>query len=114
MSAEDFVKIENLTFSRDERIIYDDISLTVPRGKVVAVMGPSGIGKTTLLRLIGGQLKPDSGQIYFDPAFNQPTLSQGVGLSGKRSDGRCVSGRSGAISDAPDRTGRHRWTGRHP
>ena len=64
--SEILVDIKNMTFKRDERIIYDDISLQIPKGKVTAIMGPSGIGKTTLLRLIGGQLKPESGQIYFD------------------------------------------------
>jgi phospholipid/cholesterol/gamma-HCH transport system ATP-binding protein len=59
------VEIENLTFKRGERVIYDDISLSIPKGKVTAIMGPSGIGKTTLLRLIGGQIKPDSGKILF-------------------------------------------------
>lgn len=59
------IKIERLNFSRDERCIYKDISLTIPKGKIIAVLGPSGIGKTTLLKLIGGQLKPDSGHIYF-------------------------------------------------
>ncbi len=42
------------------------MSLTIPRGKITAIMGPSGCGKTTLLRLIGGQLQPDSGQVVFD------------------------------------------------
>ncbi len=60
------VDIKNMTFKRDERVIYDDISLSIPKGKVTAIMGPSGIGKTTLLRLIGGQLQPESGQILFD------------------------------------------------
>jgi len=64
--SENLVDIKNMTFNRDERVIYDDISLSIPRGKVTAIMGPSGIGKTTLLRLIGGQLKPKSGQILFD------------------------------------------------
>lgn len=59
------VEVENLTFSRGSRIIYDDINLRIPQGKITAVMGPSGIGKTTLLRLIGGQLRPDSGNITF-------------------------------------------------
>ena len=72
------VDIKNMTFKRDERIIYDDISLQIPKGKVTAIMGPSGIGKTTLLRLIGGQLKPDSGHIYFDgkdiPALSRTEL----------------------------------------
>ncbi|MFT5756595.1 MAG: phospholipid/cholesterol/gamma-HCH transport system ATP-binding protein [Alteromonadaceae bacterium] len=60
------VDVKNMSFKRGDRVIYDDISLAIPQGKVTAIMGPSGIGKTTLLRLIGGQLKPDSGQIIFD------------------------------------------------
>jgi phospholipid/cholesterol/gamma-HCH transport system ATP-binding protein len=60
------VDIKNMTFKRDERVIYNDISLSIPKGKVTAIMGPSGIGKTTLLRLIGGQLKPESGSIIFN------------------------------------------------
>tara|TARA_R110001583_G_scaffold43107_6_gene137074 strand:+ start:10593 stop:11435 length:843 start_codon:yes stop_codon:yes gene_type:complete len=59
------VEISNLTFKRGERVIYNDISLSIPQGKVTAIMGPSGIGKTTLLRLIGGQIRPQSGQILF-------------------------------------------------
>ena len=59
------VEINNLTFKRGERVIYNDISLSIPQGKVTAIMGPSGIGKTTLLRLIGGQIRPESGQILF-------------------------------------------------
>ena len=60
------VEIDNLTFKRAERVIYDGISLKVPKGKITAVMGPSGIGKTTLLRLIGGQLMPNEGDVKFD------------------------------------------------
>ncbi|MCP4237104.1 MAG: ATP-binding cassette domain-containing protein, partial [Aestuariibacter sp.] len=60
------VNVDNMTFSRGERVIYDGVSLRVPKGKITAVMGPSGIGKTTLLKLIGGQLQPDSGDITFD------------------------------------------------
>ena len=60
------VEIRGLTFSRGNRVIFDDIDLDVPRGKVTAIMGPSGSGKTTLLRLIGGQLKPDAGTIRVD------------------------------------------------
>lgn len=69
------VDIQNLTFRRGERVIYDDMSMQFQRGKVTAIMGPSGIGKTTLLRLIGGQLKPDSGKILFEGA-DIPSLSR--------------------------------------
>ncbi|UJF19590.1 ATP-binding cassette domain-containing protein [Vibrio sp. SS-MA-C1-2] len=73
--SENIITIENLTFSRGERVIFDRISLTIPKGKITAIMGPSGIGKTTLLRLIGGQVLPDSGDIYFQQ-WNIPTLNR--------------------------------------
>lgn len=75
LKSDILIDIQNITFKRDNRVIYDDISLSIPKGKVTAIMGPSGIGKTTLLRLIGGQLKPESGEILFD---NQdiPSLSR--------------------------------------
>ena len=69
------VELKNVTFSRGDRIIYDDISMSFPKGKVTAIMGPSGIGKTTLLRLIGGQLYPDSGEILV-AGNNIPALSR--------------------------------------
>ncbi|MGD8174067.1 phospholipid ABC transporter ATP-binding protein MlaF [Vibrio sp. TRT 21S02] len=75
MSSEDLVTVKQLTFSRGERKIFDDVSLHVPKGKITAIMGPSGIGKTTLLRLIGGQLLPEQGEIWFD-GHNIPTLSR--------------------------------------
>lgn len=73
--SEVLVDIKNMTFKREQRVIYDDISLSIPKGKVTAIMGPSGIGKTTLLRLIGGQLKPESGSILFD-GQDIPSLSR--------------------------------------
>jgi len=75
--ATPLVDIRNLTFRRGERVIYDDMSMQFMRGKVTAIMGPSGIGKTTLLRLIGGQLKPDQGHIWFD-GQDIPTLPRGA------------------------------------
>lgn len=60
------VTVKNLTFSRGPKKIFDDISLDIRRGKITAIMGPSGTGKTTLLKLIGGQLQPDAGQVHFD------------------------------------------------
>ena len=64
--SESLVELRNLTFGYGERVILDNISLSVPRGKVTALMGASGGGKTTILRLIGGQNKAQSGQLLFD------------------------------------------------
>ena len=60
------VKIRGLRFSRGSRVIFDGVDIDIPRGPVTAVMGPSGTGKTTLLKLIGGQLRPDGGVIEVD------------------------------------------------
>jgi len=72
---EALVELKNVTFSRGDRVIYDDISLKFPKGKITAIMGPSGIGKTTMLRLIGGQLMPDTGDILV-AGSNIPKLSR--------------------------------------
>ena len=60
------VQTRGLVFRRGERVIFDGIDIAIERGSVTAIMGPSGTGKTTLLRLIGGQLRPDAGTILVD------------------------------------------------
>ena len=60
------LELRHLTFGYGERVVLDDVCLTVPRGKVTALMGASGGGKTTLLRLIGGQNRAQLGELLFD------------------------------------------------
>jgi phospholipid/cholesterol/gamma-HCH transport system ATP-binding protein len=60
------VRIRGLRFLRGERAIFDGLDIDIPRGKVTAIMGPSGTGKTTLLKLIGGQLRPTEGTVEVD------------------------------------------------
>jgi phospholipid/cholesterol/gamma-HCH transport system ATP-binding protein len=60
------VDCRHLSFGYGERAILQDVSFTVPRGKVTALMGASGGGKTTVLRLIGGQVRPQRGELLFD------------------------------------------------
>lgn len=62
-SDEPLVRVDNLFFSYAGRPVLKGINMSIPRGKVVAIMGGSGCGKTTLLRCIGGQLKPSSGAV---------------------------------------------------
>lgn len=57
------VQLRDVRFGYGQRQVLHGVTLNVPRGKVVAIMGGSGCGKTTLLRLIGGQLRPKSGEI---------------------------------------------------
>ncbi len=63
ISEDNLVEIESVDFAYGKRPILKGITLTVPRGKLVAIMGGSGCGKTTLLRLIGGELKPSRGSV---------------------------------------------------
>ena len=68
MSLSDpFLSIEDVTFSYGNgRVILNDVTLRFGRGQVVAIMGGSGMGKTTLLKLIGGLIRPQKGRILFD------------------------------------------------
>jgi phospholipid/cholesterol/gamma-HCH transport system ATP-binding protein len=63
VAADAAVLLDRVTFGYDQRTVLDGITMTIPRGKVVAIMGGSGCGKTTILRLIGGQLKPRAGRV---------------------------------------------------
>ena len=63
MTDSSYILLDDVVFTRGSRRIFDGVSLAVPRGRITAIMGPSGTGKTTLLKLIGGQLRPDSGSI---------------------------------------------------
>jgi phospholipid/cholesterol/gamma-HCH transport system ATP-binding protein len=65
--SSDLIEIDHVTFGYDaSRTILDDVSLRFARGKVTAILGGSGCGKTTLMRLIGGVHAPDQGQVRFD------------------------------------------------
>jgi phospholipid/cholesterol/gamma-HCH transport system ATP-binding protein len=66
MKSDSLVELDHVTFGYDQRVILSDLAMSFPRGKVIAIMGGSGCGKTTLLRLIGGTLMPQAGTIRFD------------------------------------------------
>lgn len=62
----DFIKISNLSFAHGHHRIFNNLNIRIPRGKITAIMGPSGTGKTTLLKLISAQLKPQKGTVHVD------------------------------------------------
>ncbi|QJC57592.1 putative phospholipid import ATP-binding protein MlaF [Polaromonas vacuolata] len=68
--ASSLIEFKDVSFSypasKGDRMILSRVSLSIPKGKVTALMGASGGGKTTVLRLIGGQQKANSGQVFFD------------------------------------------------
>lgn len=64
--ADALVRVQRARFAYGERTILEDVDLTVRRGRVTALVGPSASGKSTLLQLIGGQLRPQTGTVTFD------------------------------------------------
>ena len=81
------IEFKDVTFSYPgssaDRVILNQVTLSVPRGKVTALMGASGGGKTTVLRLIGGQQKADSGEVLFD-GENVGQMSQSLLYAARR------------------------------
>ena len=65
-AQDSIVEVRDVHYSIGGRAIFSGLNLQIARGRITAIMGPSGTGKTTLLRLITGQVKPDQGQILFD------------------------------------------------
>lgn len=62
-ASENVIELKQVSFSREEKVIFEGLNLHVRKGQIVAVMGPSGTGKTTLLNMITGQLAPQAGQV---------------------------------------------------
>ena len=73
------VELKDVCFGYGARMILDGVSLSIPRGKVTALMGASGGGKTTVLRLIGGQYRAQSGQLLLASAQGSTQAPQDVG-----------------------------------
>jgi len=64
--TQNLIEVSDLHFSYEDNSVLKGINLSIPRGKLVAILGVSGCGKTTLLRHLGGQLKPSQGNVTFD------------------------------------------------
>jgi phospholipid/cholesterol/gamma-HCH transport system ATP-binding protein len=65
-AQDSIVEVRDVHYSIGGRAIFSGLNLQIARGRITAIMGPSGTGKTTLLRLITGQIRPDRGQVLFD------------------------------------------------
>ena len=67
------VRVRGLTTVLNGKKVFDALDMDIPRGKITAIMGPSGTGKTTLLKHITGQMRGDAGEVWVD-GQNVPTL----------------------------------------
>lgn len=77
LKSSDVIQLAKVKFSYASGTIFDNLSVGFPKAKVTAVMGGSGSGKTTILKLIGGQIKPNSGDVSYDgESINQFSYDQ--------------------------------------
>lgn len=77
-----FLRLTNVTKRYGDRIVVNNVSLSVAEGEVVALFGPSGCGKTTTLRIVAGLESPDKGEVWIDdkPAVAMPPRARGIGF----------------------------------
>ena len=75
-----------------EKVLFDDLSFSLPRGGIVGVIGPNGAGKTTLFRMIVGEEKPDGGELKVGETVNLAYVDQGRVLDGSKTAYQEVSG----------------------
>ena len=71
------LKLENVTKGFGDRVLIDNFSMDVPRGAIVGVIGPNGAGKSTLMKLITGELQPDSGEVIRGETLKEVYIDQG-------------------------------------
>src|SRR4051812_2221152 len=77
-----FLLVKNIFKSYDEQLVLRDVNLSIEKGKFVSLLGQSGCGKTTLLRIIAGLEKPDGGAVLIDgkDVTNQPVQKRNTGF----------------------------------
>jgi ATP-binding cassette ChvD family protein len=86
------VEVQNLNKGYDERVLFEDLSFTLPRNGIVGVIGPNGAGKTTLFKMILGEETPDSGSIKVGETVSIAYVDQSrSGIDGKKSLWEVVS-----------------------
>ncbi len=77
------IRIENLTYSYDVRAVMCNVSMEIETGSVVAVMGPNGMGKSTLLGLMGGILPIQHGSIHIDGLLRRGSVEDELAIREK-------------------------------
>jgi phospholipid/cholesterol/gamma-HCH transport system ATP-binding protein len=78
VASGNLIEIRDLTYAYGKKPVLEHIDMAIPRGKVVAIMGISGSGKTTILRLIGGVLRPQLGEVVVDDWRVDPNDRDGL------------------------------------
>ena len=78
------IELHNVTKSYGDKLLFEDLSLTIPPGAIVGIIGPNGAGKSTLFRMITGEEKADSGEIEIGSTVQLAYVNQARELDGKK------------------------------
>ena len=78
------IELHNVTKSYGDKLLFENLSLTIPPGAIVGIIGPNGAGKSTLFRMITGEEKPDSGEIEIGSTVHLAYVNQARELDGKK------------------------------
>ncbi|HWU64291.1 MAG TPA: ABC-F family ATP-binding cassette domain-containing protein [Ensifer sp.] len=93
------IRIENVSKSNSNRILYIEASAALNRGEKIGLVGPNGAGKTTLFRMITGEEQPDEGQISTEKGVTVGYFDQDVGEMSGRSAVEEVMAGAGPVSE---------------
>nr|WP_320166258.1 energy-dependent translational throttle protein EttA [uncultured Methylophaga sp.] len=78
------IELNNVTKSYGEKLLFENLSLSIPAGAIVGIIGPNGAGKSTLFRMISGEEQPDSGEIEIGSTVELAYVNQSRELDGKK------------------------------
>ncbi|WP_417509990.1 energy-dependent translational throttle protein EttA [Methylophaga sp.] len=78
------IELNNVTKSYGEKLLFENLSLSIPAGAIVGIIGPNGAGKSTLFRMISGEEQPDSGEIEIGSTVELSYVNQSRELDGKK------------------------------
>src|SRR5262245_49967400 len=93
------VTLDHVSLAFGHLPLLDDAALRIERGERVAVLGRNGTGKSTLLRIVAGEQKPDAGVVWMEPGIRTARLEQDVPFSTDRSVFEVVSEGLGDLRD---------------
>lgn len=78
------IELKNVSKSYGDKLLFDDLSLSIPAGAIVGIIGANGAGKSTLFRMISGEEQPDSGEIEIGSTVQLAYVNQSRELDGKK------------------------------
>ena len=106
------IELHNVTKSYDDKLLFENVSLSIPPGAIVGIIGPNGAGKSTLFRMISGEEQPDSGEIEIGSTVKLSYVNQSRELEGNKTVFEEISGGQDIITVGTYQTPARAYCGR--